>query len=69
MVARPIIIMAVTRARLRPSLSPKWPNSTPPTGLAMKPTAKVEKAATCATAGGRLEAKNSFGNTSAAAVP
>ncbi len=66
---RPIITSAATRVRLRPIRSPKCPNSMPPTGRAMKPTAKVENEASRATRGERLAAKNSLGKTSAAAVP
>ncbi len=65
----PIRTSAVTRARFRPSRSPKCPNSTPPIGRAMKPTAKVLNAAIWATSGGMSGGKNSLGKTSAAAVP
>ena len=52
---------------LRPSLSPKWPNSMPPTGRATKPTAAVlNEARTAATS--LAPGKNSGPKTRAAAV-
>src|SRR6266567_1456716 len=54
---------------LRPSLSPKWPKTTPPTGRAAKPTQKVAKAANWAASGESFGEKNSGPKTKAAAVP
>src|SRR5688572_13634742 len=66
-VAVPMVKSAMTRVGLRPSLSPKWPKSTPPTGRATKPTAAVlNEASTPATADD--SGKNTAGKTSAAAV-
>jgi hypothetical protein len=44
-VATPMIINEATSIDFRPIWSPKWPMNTPPSGLARKPTVKVEKAA------------------------
>ena len=38
-VAMPIIIRATTSIFLRPTRSPKWPKTTPPSGRATKPSA------------------------------
>ena len=66
-VAVPMVKSAMTRVGLRPSLSPKWPNSIPPTGRATKPTAAVlNEARTAATS--LAPGKNSGPKTSAAAV-
>ena len=54
--------------RLRPTRSPKWPNTIPPSGLATKPTPNVANDNNNPVAGDTL-GKNSFGKTSAAAVP
>src|SRR6266566_6209275 len=54
---------------LRPSLSPKWPKTTPPTGRAAKPTQKVAKAANWAASGESFGEKNRGPKTKAAAVP
>lgn len=55
-------------AFLRPKRSPKWPKMIPPRGRAMKPTAKVAKAASVPTAG-EASGKNSAPSTRADAVP
>src|SRR5215216_2415890 len=66
-VASPIVRIVMISMGLRPSLSPKWPKSTPPTGRATKPTAAVlNEANTPATADD--SGKNTAGKTSAAAV-
>src|SRR5919112_2859749 len=57
-----------TSIALRPTLSPKWPKITPPTGRAIKPAQKVAKAARVPTRGLTC-GKNNWLNTSAAAVP
>lgn len=68
MVARPIVTSEMISIFLRPTRSPKWPKTTPPTGRARKPTPKVAKDSSVPTSG--LESgKNSAGKTSAAAVP
>src|SRR6266849_3508359 len=54
---------------LRPSLSPKWPKTMPPTGRAAKPTQKVAKADNWAACGESFGEKNSGPKTKAAAVP
>ena len=38
-VPTPIISSETTSMVLRPTLSPKWPNTTPPSGRATKPSA------------------------------
>ncbi len=58
----------MTSIFLRPILSPKWPNTTPPTGRAKNPTPNVAKDSSVAIKG-LCSGKNNFGNTSAAAVP
>jgi len=66
-VAVPMVSNAMTRVGLRPNLSPKWPNSMPPTGRATKPTAAVlNEARTAATS--LAPGKNSGPKTRAAAV-
>src|SRR6185436_1783380 len=67
-VARPMIKSEITSMDLRPTRSPKWPNTIPPTGRAAKPTPKVAKAASVPIVGDTL-GKNSLSKTSAAAVP
>ena len=67
-VAAPINPIVHTSVVLRPSLSPKCPKTTLPTGRAKNPTAYVAnafKAPDC----GLESGKNSRGMTSAAAVP
>jgi len=63
----PMVSSAATRVALRPTRSPKCPNKAEPTGRAKNATAKV--ASDCsAPEAGSAEGKNSFGNTSTAAV-
>ena len=66
-VADPIRTRHVTRAGLRPTLSPKWPKTRPPMGRAMKPAQKVLKASNVPRSG-EASGKNSSPNTNAAAV-
>ena len=61
-------IREMTSIFLRPIRSPKWPKTTPPTGRAKNPTPKVANDSSVAI-NGVCSGKNSFGNTSAAAVP
>jgi hypothetical protein len=67
-VATPISTSVITSMRLRPTRSPKCPNSTPPIGRARNPAANVPNAARVPTNGSAV-GKNSCGKTSAAAVP
>ncbi|MNS97853.1 hypothetical protein D3C72_1322020 [compost metagenome] len=63
----PMVSKAATRVALRPMRSPKWPNTAEPMGRAKKAMANV--ASDCSTAAdGSPAGKNSFGNTSTAAV-
>ena len=64
----PMMSSESTSMVLRPILSPKWPKTSPPMGLATKPTAYVEAAASLP-AVSLNSGKNSAGKTSAAAVP
>lgn len=64
----PIITNETTSVALRPIRSPKCPNTSPPTGRAMNPTAKVLKAASVPAVGLRL-GKNCLLKINAAAVP
>ena len=64
----PINIRAITKVFFLPTISPKWPNIIPPTGLAIKPAAKVKKERIKAVVGS-TSPKNSFGNTKPAAAP
>ncbi len=64
----PINSRVEIRVFLRPMRSPKWPNSTAPTGLAMNATANVANDATVP-AVDPSAGKKIVGNTSAAAVP
>ena len=57
-----------TSMGLRPTRSPKCANTAPPKGRARKPAANVPNAA-MVPAVGEADGKNSFPNTSAAAVP
>ncbi|WP_425567876.1 hypothetical protein [Nonomuraea dietziae] len=52
---------------MRPTLSPKWPNTMPPSGRATKATALVTRASRVALSGSKV-GKNSLPNTSDAAV-
>jgi hypothetical protein len=66
-VAVPTVKSAMTRVGLRPNLSPNWPNSMPPIGRAIKPTAAVlNEASTAATS--LAPGKNRGPKTRAAAV-
>ena len=67
-VPTPMISSVAISICLRPIRSPKWPNSTLPSGRARNPTAKVANATIRPVASGRLE-KNASPKTSAAAVP
>ena len=64
----PMINRVMTSTCLRPTRSPKWPKTMPPSGRARNPTAYVAKASRVPTSGSN-EGKNSVLNTSAAAVP
>ena len=66
-VASPINVTDQISAFLRPSRSPRWPNSTAPSGRATNALPKVTNAATVAGAGPSL-AKNTGPSTSAGAV-
>jgi hypothetical protein len=63
-----MIRSVMTSMDFLPIRSPKCPKTTPPTGLAKKPTAKVAKAASVPVSGANC-GKNSWLKTSAAAVP
>lgn len=63
-----ISVTVMSRLRLRPMRSPRWPNTTAPSGRARKPIANEAKAASVATAGSSV-AKYSRSNTIDAAVP
>ena len=64
----PMISREAISMDLRPSRSPQCPNRMAPSGRAMKPTAKVASEARIP-AVGENDGKNTFPNTSAAAVP
>jgi hypothetical protein len=66
-VDRPIVSSAATSVVLRPTRSPKWPNSAEPIGRATKAMANVASDASVAEAGSDF-GKNSGGKTSTAAV-
>ena len=68
-VEAPIIIKAMTKVCLRPTRSPKWPKTIPPSGRAKKPTAKVLNEAISATIAGISAGKKALGKMIAAAVP
>jgi hypothetical protein len=63
----PIVSSAATSVALRPTRSPKWPNSAEPTGRAKNAIANVASDDSVAAAGSAA-GKNSLGNTSTAAV-
>ena len=63
-----MVTREMTSIFLRPTRSPKWPNTTPPTGRARNPTPRVAKDSS-APMSGLVLGKNSLGKTSAAAVP
>ena len=67
-VATPIIVSDRTSTFLRPTRSPKWPSTIPPTGRAPNPIANVENASSVP-ATGSTDGKNSGAMTSAAAMP
>jgi hypothetical protein len=60
-----VVMMSVAR---RPMRSPMWPNRMPPSGRNTKPNPNVRNAVSVPTAGSAC-GKNSWPNTSAAAVP
>ena len=66
-VEMPIVSSAATSVVLRPTRSPKWPNSAEPIGRATNASANVASDASVAAVGSVL-GKNSRGNTSTAAV-
>ena len=68
-VASPIITSVITSAVLRPTRSPRCPNTMPPSGRAAKPAQNVTNASSVATPGSIVLEKNTLPNTSAAAVP
>ena len=67
-VAMPIIIIVMMSSALRPTRSPKWPNSAAPIGRAAKPTKNVENESSVPM-NGSDPGKNFCGNTVAAATP
>ncbi|HUU35277.1 MAG TPA: hypothetical protein VMW48_14530 [Vicinamibacterales bacterium] len=64
---RPIVSRAATSVVLRPTRSPKWPNSPEPIGRATNAMAKVASDASVAVVGSEA-GKNSAGKTITAAV-
>ena len=64
----PMVSSAPTRVALRPTLSPKWPNSTEPSGRAMNARPKVANEDSSATVLDSDLGKNRNGNTATAAV-
>ena len=66
-VEMPIVSSAATSVVLRPTRSPKWPNTMAPNGRAKKAMENTAKDASSA-AVSLPAGKNSFGNTSTAAV-
>jgi hypothetical protein len=64
----PVSSSVVTSTRLRPTRSPKWPNTIPPSGRARKPTPNVASEANVP-ATGDTDGKNSVPNTRLAASP
>ncbi len=67
-VEAPISISEATSVDFRPIRSPKWPNTTAPTGRAKKASPKLMKLS-ISCADGDSEGKKSGPKTSAAAVP
>ena len=67
-VAIPIVSSDATRVALRPTRSPKWPNSTEPSGRATNATPNTAKDDRSWVVGSSAFGKNSAGNTSDAAV-
>jgi hypothetical protein len=66
-VEMPMVSRAATSVVLRPIRSPKWPNTTAPSGRAKNAIEKVAKEASSAVVGSLL-GKNSAGKTRTAAV-
>jgi hypothetical protein len=64
----PMVVRVMTSMGLRPSLSPKWPTTSPPSGRERKPAPKVRKATRVPVRGSR-SGKNTTGKTRAAARP
>ncbi|CNL27492.1 Uncharacterised protein [Mycobacterium tuberculosis] len=67
-VDRPMINSVATSVVFRPRRSPKWPKMPAPTGREKNAAAKVARDAMVAMVDPRC-GKNTWGNTSAAAVP
>jgi len=67
-VETPMMSREITSIDLRPTRSPKWPKTMPPTGRAANPTANVANADSVPISGSAF-GKNSLLKTSAAAVP
>ncbi len=67
-VPTPISMIVIIRVRARPILSPSRPNTNPPTGRAMNPTAKVAKEASTPRTGS-APGKKILGKMMAAAKP
>ena len=67
-VAIPIVSSEATSVVLRPIRSPKWPNSTEPTGRATKATPNTANDDRSCVVGSSAFGKNRAGNTSDAAV-
>ncbi|MNN60725.1 hypothetical protein D3C81_1759230 [compost metagenome] len=65
-VATPISTIVTSSIFLRPRRSPRWPNTMPANGRAIKPTAKLPNAAMVLSIGFSL-GKNNWPRTSAAA--
>ena len=68
MLGTPISSNVIISIDLRPMRSPKWPNTMPPIGRPMKPTANVPNAASVPTTGSS-DGKKMRLKTRAAAVP
>jgi hypothetical protein len=66
-VEKPMVSSAATSVVLRPTRSPKWPNSADPIGRARKAMPKVASEASVADAGSDA-GKKSLGKTRTAAV-
>ena len=66
-VAPPMLSSVASSMALRPTRSPKWPQTTAPKGRATNPVAEVAKASSVPVAGS-CAGKNSLPNTNAAAV-
>ena len=63
-VATPIISSETMSSFLRPSLSPKWPNTRPPSGRKTKPIQYVANDSSVACSGSEALGKNTCGKTS-----